>query len=145
MVAATAGGQYEPVLRNSRTSSDSCFDVGFGTGVEWIGGHLRQRRPEHISGQSILDVPFTPDGIPLLSRFAFQLADEEKDNHLHQILIDPGLPPGRMRIDFSDDNPRNVPLVWWDDDDYFFNITHFNITDSRVQPMFRSLDFCSVN
>ena len=31
------------------------------------------------------------------------------------------------------------------DDDYFFNITHFDITDSRVQVLARTLDICTEN
>ncbi|TGQ35687.1 hypothetical protein [Mesorhizobium sp. M00.F.Ca.ET.216.01.1.1] len=92
------------------------------------------------NGSSLFDVPFAPNGIPLLSRFAFELADG--DNHLKQILISPDLPPGKMRLDFSDGNPKNLPFID-DDDDYFFNVTHFGIKDSRAQQFTRSLDICS--
>jgi len=92
------------------------------------------------NGSALFDVPFSPNGIPLLSRFAFELADG--DNHLQQILIDPGLPPGKMRIGFHDKDANNLPIID-DDDDYFFNITHFDITDPRVQVLTRSLDICS--
>ena len=93
-------------------------------------------------GSALFDVPFSPNGIPLLSRFAFELADG--DNHLQQILIDPGLPSGKMRIGFHDDDANNLPVVDFDDDDYFFNITHFDITDPRVQVLTRSLDICTM-
>jgi hypothetical protein len=94
-------------------------------------------------GSALFDVPFTPNGIPLLSRFAFELADG--DNHLQNILIDPVLPSGpTMQIGFHDRNPKNGGGDD-DDDDYFFNITHFNITDPRVQVFDRTLDFCSEN
>jgi hypothetical protein len=92
-------------------------------------------------GSALFDVPFSPNGIPLLSRFAFELADG--DNHLQQILIDPGLPPGKMRIGFHDKDADNLPIIDFDDDDYFFNITHFDISDPRVQVLTRSLDICS--
>ena len=94
-------------------------------------------------GSGVFDLPFSPAGTPLLSRFAFELADG--DNHLQQILIDPGLPPGKMRIGFHDRDANNLPLIDFDDDDYFFNITHFGITDSRVQVLTRTLDICSEN
>ena len=92
-------------------------------------------------GSSLFDVPFNPTGIPLLSRFAFELADG--DNHLHIISITPGLPSGMMRLDFSDKDANNLPIIDFDDDDYFFNITHFDINDSRVQQVTRGLDICS--
>jgi hypothetical protein len=94
-------------------------------------------------GSALFDVPFSPNGIPLLSRFAFELADG--DNHLQQILIDPGLPPGKMRIGFHDNDANNLPFIDFDDDDYFFNITHFDITDARVQVLTRTLDICTEN
>ena len=93
------------------------------------------------NGSALFDVQFTPNGVPLLSRFAFQLADG--DNHLQQILIDPGLPSGKMRVGFHDRDANNLPLVDFDDDDYFFNITHFGIIDSRVQTVTRTLDLCT--
>jgi hypothetical protein len=82
-------------------------------------------------------------GIPLLSRFAFELQDG--DNHIQQILIDPGLPSGKMRIGFHDNDPDNLPIFDFDDDDYFFNITHFDITDPRIQVFTRTLDLCTEN
>jgi hypothetical protein len=98
-------------------------------------------------GSALVDVPFSPKGIPLLSRFAFQLggADENVDNHLQQILIDPALPSGTMRIGFHDRDPNNLSFYDFDDDDYFFGITHFGITDARVQFLTRALDFCTEN
>lgn len=98
---------------------------------------------ESNGGSSLFDVPFTPNGVPLLSRFAFEL-DGNKDNHLKQILIAPFFPQ-KMRLDFSDKDPKNLPVFDFDDDDYFFNITHFDIRDTRVQRFNRSLDICSEN
>lgn len=93
-------------------------------------------------GSALFDAPFSPTGVPLLSRFAFDLADG--DNHLQQILIDPVLASGKMRLGFHDHDANNFPVVD-DDDDYFFNITHFDITDSRVQVLTRTLDICTEN
>jgi hypothetical protein len=95
---------------------------------------------EDNDGSSLFDAHFAPVGTPLLSRFAFEL-DGDKDNHLKQILIAP-FPQQKMRLDFSDKDANNLPF-FDDDDDYFFNVTHFDILDSRVQRFTRSLDICS--
>jgi hypothetical protein len=85
--------------------------------------------------ESLFDVPFVPNGTPLLSRFGFSF-DPGIDHHIQQILIYPGLPPGMMRLDYSDKHPD-------DEDNYCFNITHFDIADARVRHVTRGLDICS--
>jgi hypothetical protein len=85
---------------------------------------------------SLFDVPFVPTGTPLLSRFGFAL--NHGDNHIQQILIFPGLPPGMMRLDFSDEDPTGI----FSNDDYCFNVTHFDIVDTRIRQVTRGLDIC---
>jgi hypothetical protein len=86
---------------------------------------------------SLVDVPFVPTGTPLLSRFGFAL--NQGDNHIKQILVWPGLPPGMIRLDFSDDNPF---AIFGHNDDYCFNVTHFDISDARITQVTRGLDVC---
>jgi hypothetical protein len=85
---------------------------------------------------SLFDAPFVPTGTPLLSRFGFAL--NNGDNHIKQILVWPGLPPGMMRLDFSDENPFGL----FSNDDYCFNVTHFDIVDARIRQVTRGLDIC---
>ncbi len=87
---------------------------------------------------SLVDVPFVPTGTPLLSRFGFDLS--QGDNHIKQILVWPGLPPGMMRLDFSDDNPSGG--LFGRNDDYCFNVTHFDVSDARIRQVTRGLDIC---
>jgi hypothetical protein len=87
---------------------------------------------------SLFDIPFAPTGTPLLSRFGFGLNHSDDDNHIKQILVWPGLPAGMMRVDFSDDDPTG----WFHNDDYCFNVTHFDITDTRIRQVSRGLDLC---
>ena len=89
------------------------------------------------TGSGLVDVPFSPTGVPLLSRFGFAF-NPGVDHHIQQILIDPGLPSGMMRLGFMDKNPD-------DDDSYCFNISHQDISDSRVRRISRNLDICSEN
>ncbi len=87
---------------------------------------------------SLFDLPFNPAGTPLLSRFGF--AFNQGDNHLQQILIWPGLPPGMMRVDFQDQDPTGG--LFGSNDDYCFNVTHFDIVDARIRQVTRGLDVC---
>jgi hypothetical protein len=87
---------------------------------------------------SVFDVPFVPTGTPLLSRFGFDLS-HGRDNHIKSIIVWPGLPPGMMRLDFSDDNPF-AHLT--SNDDYCFNVTHFGIIDFRIRHVIRGVDVC---
>jgi hypothetical protein len=82
-------------------------------------------------GSSLIDLPFVPTGTPLLSRFGFAF-DPGIDHHITQILIFPGLPTGMIRLDFSDVGDNN----------YCYNITHFDIFDPRISPVTRE-DICS--
>lgn len=80
----------------------------------------------------LTDVNHASTGIPLLGRFAFEYTS--KDHHITQILIAPDFTTGVMRLGYHDKNS---------DDDYCYNITHFNVTDSRAQRFTRGLDICS--
>jgi hypothetical protein len=84
---------------------------------------------------SLIDLPFVPTGTPLLSRFGFAF-NPGIDHHMKQILIFPGLPPGMIRLDFSDKKPDKG------DDNYCYNITHFDISDARIKQVTRE-DLCS--
>jgi len=88
---------------------------------------------------SLFDAPFVPSGTPLLSRFGFDLS-HGRDNHIKQILVWPGLPPGMIRLDFSDDDPFGG--VFTSNDDYCFNVTHINMVDARIRQVTRGLDIC---
>jgi hypothetical protein len=101
--------------------SNACVDIGKNNG-------------------SLFDVPFVSTGTPLLSRFGFAL--NQGDNHIKQILVWPGLPPGMMRVDFSDDSPFGGLLGLLHNDDYCFNVTHFDVVDARIRQVTRGLDIC---
>ncbi len=84
---------------------------------------------------ALIDLPFAPIGSPLLSRFGFAFNPGE-DHHIQQILIYPGLPPGMIRLGFTDQEPDNG------DDNYCYNVTHFDISDTRVSQVTKA-DICS--
>lgn len=43
-----------------------------------------------------------------------------------------------MRLDFSDEDPTGI----FSNDDYCFNVTHFDVTDARIRQVSRGLDIC---
>ena len=45
-----------------------------------------------------------------------------------------------MRLDFSDDDPSGG--LFGHDDNYCFNVTHFDVSDARIRQVTRGLDIC---
>lgn len=97
------------------------------TPVEGFGKGLVDRDQPHV-------------GILLLDSFDFQFTKNQNlrssvDHHLTQILVAPDFGTrGKLRLGFHDKNS---------DDEYFFRVSHYSVTDLRIQQVTRNLDICS--